>query len=125
MCSDLTLWMYIAAAAAALTLVVLLGSKAWYLHVISILLGFMAGLMPPIGDDPRLFYIIAGTAFTFFLFWGLGGILLRTSIQPFGSNPAQSDRGTHFPHGSGESQRKQRLAYGINQVSRRRLGSPR
>jgi hypothetical protein len=79
MSPDLTLLTYIGTAVVALLAIVLLGSKAWYLHLVSIFLALIAGLMPPIGGDPELFYTLAGTAFTFFLTWGVVGIVFRRS----------------------------------------------
>jgi hypothetical protein len=77
MSPEMTLWLYFIAAATAGAALFILRAKAWYLHVTALLLGLMAGLMPPLGDDPDLFYLIAGCGFLFFSVWGLGGILLR------------------------------------------------
>jgi hypothetical protein len=60
-----------------------------YLHVISVLLALVLGLMqPPAGAGGNAFYLTAGSLFFFLLVWGAGGPVLRL----FGLRPARARR---------------------------------
>ncbi len=69
---------YILAAVAALVILLGLGPKAWYFHVIGLMAGLLAGLLPsPLGPAGNVFYLVTGTACIFLLVWGGGGIVFR------------------------------------------------
>jgi hypothetical protein len=76
MAAQWILFSYLMAALAALLVLFAFGPVAWYFHVIGILAGLLAGLVPPpSGNGGDLFYIVTGTACVFLLLWGIGGIL--------------------------------------------------
>jgi hypothetical protein len=87
MSSGLTLYLYLIAALAGAVVLFLFRPKSWYLHAIGVALGAMAGLMPPIGDDPETFYLVAGCAFFFFVVWGLCGLVFRRTAVHLHENP--------------------------------------
>lgn len=68
---------YGGAMALAIVLLYSFESRAWYWHVLSLLLAFVLGYMPaPQGFDSPVMVVFTGSVIVFLLFWGLGGLLL-------------------------------------------------
>lgn len=76
--TQLLFYAYVLAAVTAVMLLVLFRACRWYWHVVSLLAGLTAGLMPPppTGGGDR-FYLVTGINFMFFFMWGLGGLFVR------------------------------------------------
>ena len=69
---------YFGAAALAVVLLFSFESRAWYWHASGLALAFAIGFMPtPSGFDNPVVTVVTGFAIVFFLFWGLGGLLLQ------------------------------------------------
>ncbi len=72
------LFSYAVAGLAAILLLLVAGARRWYWHGIGLLIGLVAGLLPPFGGPGgNLFYLVTGTLCVFFLIWGAGGPVLR------------------------------------------------
>jgi hypothetical protein len=78
----MSIWAMVAfgcSAVVALSLLFFMGPKRWYWHILSLLLSLGIGLYKPIPtplNTPQGSMII-GSAFTFFLVWGVAAPLFR------------------------------------------------
>ena len=92
--SNWCLYSYLLAGVAALFLLVLFRAQRWYLHAISVLVGLLAGVVPPFGGaGGDRFYLVAGITCVFLLTWGLGGPFFSRQPKPDASSeprPARS-----------------------------------
>ena len=70
---------YCAAVALAIGLLYAFESRKWYWHALSLALAFAIGFAPVPSTFANPFAdLITGFLIVFFLFWGLGGLLLGT-----------------------------------------------
>ena len=77
----MSIWVMVAfgcSAVVALILLLFMGPKRWYWHILSLLLSLGIGLTPiPAALNTPRGSMIIGSAFTFFLVWGVAAPLFR------------------------------------------------